>query len=141
MKHDVQTLIRYQSELVNQRRLALVELQEEYARLESTAAQMRIALVAEQELEQNQESGFTYAVFAQSTLATERTLEAAMAGLDEEIAAVREDLHEVFQTLKRYEILAERVAAREKREEGVREQNGLDEIALNRFREERAEED
>lgn len=134
MKHDFKTLIRYQRELVNQRRLALTELEEEHARLQSDSAQMRISLIAEQDLSREQDVGFSYAAFAQSTLAREKSLAVMMAGLDEEIDAVRDDLHEVFQTLKRYEILAEKSAERERHKENVREQDGLDEIALNQFR-------
>lgn len=135
MKHDFNTLIRYQRELVNQRRLALAELEEERARLESNSAQMRVALIAEQDLSNEQDVGFSYAAFAQSTLERERSLAVMMAGLDEEIDAVRGELHEVFQTLKRYEILAEKSAERARHKEKAREQDGLDEIALNQFRE------
>lgn len=135
MKRDFKTLIRYQRELVNQRRLALTELEEEHARLQSDSTQMRISLIAEQDLSREQDVGFSYAAFAQSTLAREKSLAIMMAGLDEEIDAVRDDLHEVFQTLKRYEILAEKSAERERNKENAREQDGLDEIALNQFRE------
>lgn len=134
MKHNFATLIRYQRELVNQHRLALVDLEQQYARLQNDSAQMRISLIAEQDLGQERETGFPYAAFAQSTLARESALVVMMTGLNEEVEAVRDELHESFQTLKRYEILAEKAAERARNEEKVREQDALDDIALDQFR-------
>jgi len=134
VKHNLDTLIRLRRQEINETRRKLVELQEELDRLQKHAAQLRISLVAEQLPGADPEAGYTYNSFAQATMHKEDVLALQMRELDEEISGITDQLHEAFQGLKRFEIVAERAAERKKREAGKREQEAIDEIALDRFR-------
>lgn len=134
MKHKLDTLIRLRRQEINEKRRQLVELQEELDRLQELATRLRIALVSEQLPGADPEAGYTYNSFVQATMGKEEILAGQMQALDEDIVRITGDLHEAFQGLKRFEIVAERAAAVEKREADKRDQEAIDEMALDRFR-------
>lgn len=134
MKHKLETLIRLRRQEINEKRRELVELQENLDRLQKQATQLRIALVAEQLPGADPEAGYIYNSFVQATRGKEDLLSLQMLEVNEEIERMTDELHESFQGLKRFEIVAERAAADEKREADKRDQDSIDAMALDRFR-------
>ena len=134
MKHKLETLIRLRRQLINEKRRHLVRVQEEWDRLNQELAQLRIALVAEQQPGADPETGFTYPAFVQATMDREELLVSDMEDIQAEIDRITDDLGQEYQHLKRYEIVAERAEQRTRKEKEKRDQDVLDEVALDRFR-------
>ena len=134
MKDKLETLIRLRRQEINEKRRYLVELQEESDRLQQHSTRLRIALVSEQVPAADPEAGYSYNAFVQATMGKEDILEIKMQALGVEIDEMTDELHEAFQELKRFEIVAERAVEKEKREADKQEQSMIDDIALDRFR-------
>jgi flagellar export protein FliJ len=91
-------------------------------------------LMSERAAATNSEVGFAYASFAEASFARRRKLENSIAEVDVSIEAKKAEIAEIFQELKKFEILAERQVAREKVSAGRKMQADMDEISLNMYR-------
>ena len=91
-------------------------------------------LIAEQSAATNPEVSFSYAGFAEASFERRRKLEDSIREVDASIEAKKLEVSEIFQELKKFEIIDERHQEREKVALGRKVQNELDEISLNMFR-------
>ena len=88
-------------------------------------------LSREAELAEEGKGEADYALFAQRIGEQRDSLAVSVAEVDRNIDVKQIEVSEVFQEIKRYEIVEKRVLQRQQREEERRDQARLDEIGLN----------
>lgn len=91
-------------------------------------------LIAERAAAANPEVSYVYAGYAEASFARRRKLDESIREVDVQIEAKKAEIAEIFQELKKFELIAERHVAREKMAMGRKMQAELDEISLNMFR-------
>ena len=91
-------------------------------------------LIAERAAAANPEVSYVYAGFAEASFARRRKLDDSIREVDVSIDVKKQEIAEIFQELKKFEIMAERHVEREKVTAGRKIQTELDEISLNMFR-------
>lgn len=91
-------------------------------------------LIAERAAAANPEVSYVYAGFAEASFARRRKLEESIRETAASIDVKKAELAGIFQELKKFEIISERHAEREKITAGRKMQAELDEISLNMFR-------
>lgn len=133
---DLDQLIRVNGWGVDERRRELgVFLAREAEMIEARAALDR-QMEAERAIAaaHPEEAGFTFGAFAGHHRFMRETLDAQIARLHQEVEAARERLAEAYRQLKVYEEVRKSRAEAEAKDEAKREQEMLDEIALNQHR-------
>jgi flagellar protein FliJ len=74
----------------------------------------------------------TYVAYVGAARVQVGNIDASIAGVDDRLSALREQLAEAYEEKKRFEMMEERRAAREAAAEAKRQQDALDEIATMR---------
>lgn len=89
-------------------------------------------LLAREAVLANQDNGEAdYALFAQRVNEQRESLTVSLLDVNANIEAKQEEVQEVFQEVKRYEIIEEQMLKRQLQAEARRDQTRLDEIGLN----------
>ncbi len=132
---SLKTIIRLHKWKLDEKRRALVELQNLLDRLNSELERLRLEVLAEREATRRDPSiAFSYANFAQAARDREQRLLQSIAQVEEQISVATDEMAEQYQELKRYE-LAEEDRIKLEREKIKRKENiMLDETALVGFR-------
>lgn len=129
------TLIRVHQYRLDEKRRELADLERFRADLVSQRERLEAEVRTEQDVAKRVECGaFAYAGFAQNVISRRDKLAASLADVDRRIEAVQQEVQEIFQELKRYELA---LAARQKKlreEMDRRQQIQLDEISLQMHR-------
>jgi flagellar biosynthesis chaperone FliJ len=128
------TLIKLQKTRVDEQRQHLAKLQERLDQIESQIAQLQIRKAREQvAAEQNAEARLTYGQFLKVAIKQEREMEKERMIAAGAVEAAHNQLIELFEEQKRYEIAeASRIEA-EKHEDRRRETIQLDEVGSVAF--------
>lgn len=128
-------LIRLHRWRLDEKRRGLAELESFADSLEKQAMELEESLKDEQEVASSSvESGCTYGEFARDVIARREKLALSISQVDDQIGEANEELREIFQEVKRYEILhANRLRAAQEREEKI-SQRILDELGFEIFR-------
>lgn len=128
--------------LVRLHRLKLTDQQRRLAALQAVAQGFR-AEIAALDRDTRAEAGgaagdtetaYTLGAFVQASLARRRTLEGSAAGVEREMAAIREQVAAAFRALKRYELIAEQRQAEARLAQQRRARRAEDEIGMTMHR-------
>lgn len=123
------TLIKLQKTRVDEQRQQLAKLQAHLENIETQITQLEIAKAREQvAAEQNPEARMTYGAFLKAAVITGRELEKQRQVAIDAVEVARDQLTELFEEQKRYEIAQASRLAAERREELRRETIELNEI-------------
>lgn len=128
-------LIRLHRWRLDEKRRELADLETFADSLEAQTVALEESLRAEQKVAKSSvESGYTYGDFARDVIDRREKLAVSISKVEDQVAQVNEELREIFQEVKRYEILQANLmrAAREKEEK--LEQGMLDELGFEIFR-------
>lgn len=125
-------LIRLRRWELDDKRRTVRELEDLAARLEEEAKRLEEELVSEQQsARRSPEALCAYSGYAQAVIGRREALASSVAQVEDQLSAARDEVHQAFQELKRFEIARDREAeaatARGKR----RQQADLDEVARN----------
>ena len=82
----------------------------------------------------NSETAYTLGNYVQASLARRATLQSSLAEIEREMGIIRDHVASAFRELKRYELIAERLAADRLRSQRKRERHTEDEIGMSMFR-------
>ena len=94
-------------------------------------ASLEEEIAREQKVATTEEVSYAYAGFANAAIVRRRKLEGSVREIEQTINAKKDEIHESFQELKKFEILAERRRAQAAHTAAKREQAEFDEISLN----------
>ena len=140
MTRGLVTLIRLSRRQVDDKRRQQADLERMREQLQAKAAALDAEIAAERRLAAGSlELAQTYAAFAEGARNRQAVLARSIADVETAIATAMEELAAAFQELKRYEIAHEREEARIAATRASRQQQQLDEIALDQHRRRRAE--
>lgn len=128
----LRSLIRLAEAGLNEKRRALVEIEDQEAELRNRAQ----ALEAEKDREQQQArmlevGAFAYAGYARGLIERRERLAAQIAGMQAPLEEARQAVAEAFQELKRYEIALDARLKADKAREESKAVVAMDEISLN----------
>lgn len=134
MAGDLKSLIRYHKWRLDEKRRALADLHSLTDRL----AEQLVALEAEVKAEhdaarQSPETAVTLAAYINQANFRKRTLTESIAQVKRQIEVATDEMQEVFQEVKRYELAQDERTRREKEKIRRRETTMLDEIAATGF--------
>ncbi|MDP6805614.1 MAG: hypothetical protein QF902_09835 [Rhodospirillales bacterium] len=141
MPGTLSTLIRLHEWTVDEKRRALGVLLAEFGALEDAARDLETELVAEQRAAavEPELAGFGYGMYAVGVIYRRGRLADSTAEAEAMIEAAREELHDAYEELKKYEITDATRKRRDADEADRLERIELDEIGLQGFRRKRAE--
>lgn len=128
-------LVRYRRHLVDEKRRELRALEEKAAGVEAAIAALDDSVAAEQRFGRRSQDAFSsYGGFAQAALERRAGLLEEHAEANAAVEHARDALLELYAEAKRYEIGLEQQRARERYAFEQREQQAIDEAALNLHR-------
>lgn len=128
-------LVRYRRHLVDEQRRELRALEEKAAGIEATIGALDESVVAEQRFgRRTQEAFSSYGGFARAALERRAGLLEELAEANAAVDSARDALLELFAEAKRFEIGLDQQLARERHALELREQQAIDEAALNQHR-------
>lgn len=130
----VDGMIRLQKWQLDEKRRELVDMENMRDDLIRRKDAVEDEILSEQRFAAGSEAGFAYAGFAGAAIERRRKFGSSIREIEITIEAKKREVAEIFQELKKFQILAERRAEREKVAEAKRVQADLDEISLNMFR-------
>jgi flagellar FliJ protein len=129
------TLIRLRKFELEEKRRALAEKEAVAAEIERQINALDEAVVREQDAaRRSQEVAFAYPAFARMAIDRRRDLIEALAVAQREVEEAAEEVTIAYQELKKFEVAQANRIKREKYEASIREQNLLDEMAIESFR-------
>ncbi len=132
--NDLRGLIRYHRWRLDEKRRALAELHGVEDQLLAEAASVEDHLKAEQQVTRASfEVSFGYAAFARATIDRRARLARALADTRARIAAAADEVSEIYQEVKTYELAQEERQRQEKEKQRHKENELLDETAMNGF--------
>lgn len=111
-------------------RKELAAAESELAAIDARLAELDAAMTAEAGSELSPELAMGQGAWVQATLTRRRSIEAERAAAESVRAAHHEVVRDAYRELKKYEVMADRRAARARADAARREQAGLDEIGL-----------
>ena len=82
----------------------------------------------------NTETAYTLGTYVQASLARRAALQSSLGEIEREMGIIRDHVASAFRALKRYELIAERLAADQLRSRRKRERHTEDEIGMSMFR-------
>lgn len=130
-----QSLIRVHRFQVDERRRTVVQIETMMADFDSKVIDLENQIDAEQKKSGIDDvTHFAYPTFAKAAVVRRDNLEASKQELGIQLEEAKNELANAFSELKRMELLAEREEMKVRRAQMVREQTGLDEAALNLYR-------
>lgn len=131
---DLKTLIRLHRWRLDEKRRALADLHALVECLREQAMVLEEDIKAEQETVRSApEIAFSYANFAVAALNRRRTLAASIAQVEQQIVTATDEMHAVFQEVKRYELAQEERDRRTAERQRRRDTAMLDEVAATGF--------
>lgn len=133
--NSLKSVIRLHKWQLDEKRRALVELQNLGDRLRAEAQRLEEEILQEQRAASASfEASFTYANYAKAAMERRTRIAQSIAQVDGQIAAATDEMAEAFQELKRFELAEEERLRREKEKLRRKEDAMLDETALVGFR-------
>lgn len=123
-------MIRLSKWTLDAARKELSAAESELAAIDARLAELDAAMTAEAESELAPELAMGQGAWVQATLARRRAIADARATAEAARAARHEVVRDAYRELKKYEVMADRRAARARAEAARRDQAGLDEIGL-----------
>lgn len=130
----MQSLVRLHRWQADEKRRELVDLEAMREDLLLRHSMLQAEIQAEQTMAQQTVVQFSYAAYARAAIVRRETLSRSISDLDLAIDAKQDELADAVRELKKFELVAARRAERERESANRREQQGLDEVALNQFR-------
>ncbi len=130
-----ESLIRIHRFQVDEKRRRVVQIETMMADFNNKAADLERQIKAEQ-----QKAGiddithYAYPTFARAAITRRDNIKASITELEGQLEEAKDELSNAFSELKRLELLVERENMKIKRTRMAREQSGLDEMALNLYR-------
>jgi flagellar export protein FliJ len=129
------SLVRVHTWELNEKRQKLVELQELSDKIRQDVENLEAQLQHEQSAAAGSIEGtIAFPAFVAAALERRKKLRVSIANLDLAIEAAREEVREVFQEVKKYELARDNHEKRERERIAKREQNELDELGVNLHR-------
>ena len=130
-----ESLIRVHRFQVDEKRRTVVQIETMIADFDAKIADLQQQIEIEQEKSGIDDiTHYAYPTFAKAAVVRRDNLEASKQELTVQLEDAKNDLAAAFSELKRMELLAEREEMKVRRAQMVREQAGLDEAALNLYR-------
>src|SRR5579863_8960438 len=130
-----ETLIRLKKFQVDEKRRKVAQIETMIAEFERMANDLEREIAAEQDRAGiHDPAHFAYPTYAKATIVRRNNLRRSAEDLEIQLEDARAALADVFEELKKVELLDERDHQRELASEGVREQAAFDCIALMRTR-------
>jgi len=128
-------MIRLHKWQLDERRRNLVELEKMREELVGKMRSLRDELAAEQKkVAEAPIVSITYGGYAQQVMARRENINNSITEIDVSIEEMKDQVADAFKELKKYEIVEQREREREMSERNQRQQNDLDELALNMHR-------
>jgi len=128
-------MIRLHKWQLDERRRNLVELEKMREELVGKMRSLRDELAAEQKkVAEAPIVSITYGGYAQQVMARRENINSSITEIDVSIEEMKDQVADAFKELKKYEIVEQREREREVSERNQRQQNDLDELALNMHR-------
>lgn len=130
-----ETLIRLKKFQVDEKRRRVAQIEGMIAEFQRMATDLEREIQGEQERAGiSDPSHFAYPTYAKAAIQRRENLNRSAGELQGQLEEARGQLADAFEELKKVEMLDERDQARERAEEGAREQAELDSIGLLRSR-------
>lgn len=130
-----ESLIRVHRFQVDEKRRTVVQIETMIADFDAKITDLEHQIDVEQKKSGIDDvTHYAYPTFAKAAIARRDNLEASKKELSVQLEEAKNDLAAAFSELKRMELLAEREEMKVRRAHMVREQTGLDEAALNLYR-------
>ncbi len=130
-----ESLIRVHRFQVDEKRRTVVQIETMIVDFDTKIADLEHQIDAEQKKSGIDDvTHFAYPTFAKAAIVRRDNLEASKQELGAQLEEAKNELAAAFSELKRMELLAEREEMKVRRAQMVREQTGLDEAALNLYR-------
>jgi len=136
MAKDLKNLIRLNKWEVDEKRRKLGELLRLLDNLEAQERALEEEVAREQSAanEAPNAAGFLYGNYAQTVIERRDRIRQSIDRMEKAIAEAREEVRRAFVELKKYEVAQENRNKREAAEEAQREQNFLNEVGLQGYR-------
>lgn len=135
MAEDLYVLIRLKKWEVDEKRRALAELFRKEEQILDDLDKLALELLQEQKTAaSNFQYSITYGKYAESYIKRRENLELSLIIVRQKVMQAQDELADLFQELKTYEISQENREKRRAEELKIKEQNKLDEIGLNLHR-------
>lgn len=135
MAKGLSGVVRLHKWQVDEKRRQIAELETMRSELVAKLERLKNSLASEQEqLRTSNVVDINYANYASAMMSRRENIESSITEVDVSIENMKDELADAFKELKKYEIVQERAAEREKFEEKRKEQDRLDELSLNMFR-------
>ncbi|MCF6215635.1 MAG: flagellar FliJ family protein [Emcibacter sp.] len=132
-------MIRLQKWQLDEKRRDLVALEKMRDDLKQNLADLQNELIAEQrKVAETPVVSIAYAGYAQKVMARRVNIVNSMLEIDVSIENSKDQVAEAFKELKKYEVVEQREREREYRARDLRQQNELDELAINMHRRQNA---
>ncbi len=129
------SLVRVHTWALNEKRQTLAGLEELSDKLRQDLENLEAELRHEQSAAADSVEGMiAFPAFVAAALDRRNKLRVSIANLDLGIEAAREEVREVFQEVKKYELARDNHEKRERERIARREQNALDELGVNLHR-------
>lgn len=130
-------MIRLSQWRLDEARKDLAEIDRTLERLDLSLVDLEQDLLKQQSVAEDPSLGLSFGAYAAASLSRRATLLAEQRKIEHIRAEKQEKVSDAFMELKKFEILAERRAQREKEAEDKRDQAEMDGIAIDRFARER----
>ncbi len=135
MGSDLSVLIRLHKHQLDEKRVALGQVQMQLAVLIREMEALEAAFLAEKKAADNSsEVSFTFPKYADEVKKKRAQLDSRRAGLEQQIEAAKDSMMETFSELKKYEMTQAERDRLEQEEQRVREGKMMDDIGLESFR-------
>ncbi len=132
-------MIRLQKWQLDEKRRDLVALEKMRDDLKQNLTDLQNELIAEQrKVAESPVVSIAYAGYAQQVMARRVNIVNSMLEVDASIENSKDQVAEAFKELKKYEVVEQRAREREYRARDLRQQNELDELAINMHRRQNA---
>jgi flagellar export protein FliJ len=129
------SLIRIHRFQVDEKRRRVVQIETMMADFEKKAVDLENQIQAEQRKAGIDDvTHYAYPTFAKAAIARRDNIKASISELNGQLEEAKDELSNAFSELKRLELIEEREMMKVKRAQMIREQTGLDEAALNLYR-------
>lgn len=135
MKNGLDGMIRLHKWQLDEKRRQATELEVMREDLCTKLRRLEDELAKEQEKVKNSQIiDISYANYAANVMSRRENIEQSITEVDTSIEAMKDELAESFKELKKFEIVEQRARDRARHEENRRNQEELDEVAINMHR-------
>lgn len=135
MAKGLSGIVRLHKWQVDEKRRQIAELEVMKEELQGKLEKLLTGLANEREtLSKSNVVDINYANYASNVMSRQENIEASIVEVDVSIENMKDELADAFKELKKYEIVEQRAMERARQVEKKREQERLDEISINMFR-------